>query len=237
MRRAALALLLAPALMAQAPASPHAAQAQPVDVGKLLMDVARVKMDIKTGKSAVAFWLSPSVLEAILHAADPGRSAGGEDEKAVAVMKSLRDYQIFMVEREYMNGLGEQKNLTAEELRASSWLESEDGIRVKPVDSLPPTARDFVGAFKRGMESRSKGQHFELLVFPQADDKGHPMEKAGKPGKVNLLMGKVQGLEPLEMTWHYPLDAIVAPKECPKCHEVISASWLYCAYCGTPAAK
>lgn len=232
MRMIAALLLMPACLIAQNPpakASPVVAAAPKVDLGKLLIDVARMKMDTKTALTEGAFWLSPSVLEAILRSfAQEGDAAQTE-----ALIKSIRGYQVFMVQREYLDGLGDQKTLTADELRGSSYLENDQGVRFTALDSLPTDARDFIGNFKRGMESRSKGQHFELLIFPQQDAKGHLAEQVGKPGRIKLALGKVRTLEATEVTWHYPLDALSVSRECGKCHEALSASWSYCAYCGT----
>lgn len=241
--RPALALLLLlgaplaarPALKDQTtPAAKPVAMPKPaVDIGKLLMDVARAKIDPTNGLTSVAFWLSPSVMEAVLHATVQAKDPSA-DGKIAEVMKALRPYQIFMVQREYQNGLGETKAATAEELRATAVLEGDRGQRVAAVDSLPEAARGFVTAFRTGMESRGQGQHFELLIFPAQDAKGSPVEREGQPGRVRLSLGKVQTLDAMDMTWHYPLDALNPPMECAKCHETLSASWLYCAYCGAP---
>lgn len=243
MRRASIALaflaLLGAPLAARPALKDQAAAAQPkapVDIGKLLMDVARAKIDPKTGLTAVGFWLPPSVMEAILHAGVQAKDPSA-DGKVADVMKSLRPYQIFMVQREYENALGERKAATAEELRATAVLEGDRGQRVTAVDSLPEAARGFIMAFRNGMEARSQGQHFELLIFPAQDAKGNPVEREGHPGRVRLSLGKVQTLDAMDMTWHYPLDALNPPLECAKCHESLSASWSYCAYCGAPVTR
>ena len=223
-----------PALKGQAPAT--AQPKGPVDIGKLLMDVARAKIEPKTGLTTVGFWLSPSVMEAVLRAGVQAKDPSAEG-KVAEVMKALRPYQIFMVQREYENGLGERKALTADELRASSALEGDRGQRLTAVDSLPEEARGFIMAFRNGMEARSQNQHFELLIFPAQDAKGSLVERQGQPGRVRLVLGKAQTLDAMDMTWHYPLDALNPPLECAKCHESVSASWTYCAYCGAPIPR
>lgn len=236
MRALALLLCLGPALLAQAPASSAPAAAAPrMDVGKALMEAMRIKLDMKTNTNTLSLWMSPSLLEALMGAYLEQNGTGSKaDIKEMA--EDIRRYQVFMVQREYMDGLGDKRVQTAAEMRATAQLEGAEGSSVLPLESLPPKTRDFIGNLKHGMETGGSGQHYELLIFPAEDAKHHAIEWPSKPGRVILHLGAAKYLDAVDLTWHYPLDALSAPKTCAKCHETLSASWTFCAYCGTATA-
>jgi hypothetical protein len=186
-----------------------------------------LKMDQTRGLTMVA-WLPTEFVEAVHR--EQGIDLG-------QLRSALDRYTILWVIDGKGDPLGDIDYQTREQLESSVKIVDSKGRRVAALsrDDVTPWAQSFAGGFEPAMRSMigKMGQKSVLLFFPAEDADGNRIATATSPGSFSVEIGDHA------FRYRTPLQTLVPPKVCPKCHEPLSGAFEFCPYDGErlPAAK
>ncbi len=159
-------------------------------------------------------------------------AGGGNGQTDVAtnlLLGKLSEYNIFGVVSGESGFLGAINYNTAEEIKDSLFLYTDDGTKLFPLSDkeinsetvmvleiFKPMIKNMLGNF---------GENFHFFVF-EGTLNG---KRLYDPTKEGLLKAELLGSQ---YKWRLPLGSLMPPKYCPNCDSKMEGNWKYCPYDG-----
>lgn len=202
------------------------AERPPVNIGTFARELLAVNSNEKQLQFAV--WLP---YEFFLESAamDPGKT---RDEIAKE-MVGIKPYHTVLVEckADAIDGKFVQGDAA---IRARIVLKLADGSEVSPVQNIPKDVADVASAMKQEMAQAigETAENMNILFFPATTKDGKPIIDTQKRGTFTLVLKADKTFSEATFSWRTPFDALSTPVACPKCHELLSAKWYFCPWCG-----
>jgi len=117
-------------------------------------------------------------------------------------------------------------------------LRVASGNEISPLsdDAISPELRSFAAAMRPVLAGSlgPTGKNMALVFFPGRDKEGKRGLDPFSPGSFRLKVRDFPAAgRHLEFRWRLPLDSLLPPKECPKCHERCKGSWSFCPWDGS----
>ena len=218
-------LLLSLALLAPCVRADEKSAEQKVNVGAMVTDM--MKMQINGDQQQLIMWMPFEFFVAC------GTAQGDSWEAASKAMEGFKAYHVVCVMRQVTNADGTSSYATADQMASSVVLRGPNGEEVQSISKVPPKVSSMAAVMRQAMSQQGGAQadNMRLLSFPRQIN-GKDFGTADEKGKFTIELKQVDRFDALTVTYHTPFDALKPQHECPKCHEMVSAKWNFCAYCG-----
>lgn len=153
-----------------------------------------------------------------------------ENEKQIAAIK---DYQVIIVEckSSSLDGTLMQGEVA---IRSRANIKMADGTMINPLEKIPESIVQPVSAIQAAMAGAGEdANNMHVLLFPAKTGAGKLLIDTSKREKFSLVLKADKSFSETTFTWRTPFDALNPPQPCTKCHEILSAKWDFCPWCGT----
>ncbi len=176
-------------------------------------------------RNRLVWWMPQEYWEAVL-----SEESTPASEKA-ASLQPIRPYIILGVADGAIGAYGGISYRSKAEIERDVSVKDAQAklVRPYPEDQVNADAKSLLAIMKPILENTigEMGKNMHFFFFPVQDEKGQPIVDAKKEGVFVVMVGQE------EFRWRLPLGALLPPKACPQCGEVLSGAYQFCPWDGT----